>query len=180
MLWEDTMNGMNGKKSCPLIWVLAAIGVVGLGCAEEPTRPAKQANRRPGRVVQTAEWGDSAQGVQCRIRPIKRLWSAGEPAVFRVDFRNQGRRAFALLDNGQIHAERICLNGRWYSRPWLGEAGGKPRMLGPGDELDDLSFQVSAEMSLPLGPGLHTVQAAFLFEGVEVVSNLVDFEIASR
>ena len=171
---------MNGRTIRLLLWIVALTGVVGSGCIGEPKTPPRQADRQPNRIVQTAQWGPDTQGVQCRIRPIKRLWRADEPPVFKVDFRNRGKRAFALLDDGSVHAERILVDNRWYSRPWLGAAEGKPKLFGPGDQLEGLSLRLSGEMSLPLGYGSHTIQVAFLFEGLEIVSNSVDIEILSR
>jgi hypothetical protein len=97
-----------------------------------------------------------------------------------VDFSNQGKRAFAFLDDGSVHAERVLLDNRWYNRPVLGPTGGKPVLLGPGDRLEGLSLYLVRDTALPLGPGPHTIQVAFLLEGLEIVSNSVDFEINSR
>jgi hypothetical protein len=173
--WNDIMTNEIRR----LLKIAIVAGLIGAGC-DELKWPVKEAPRQLGPPVQKAQWGPDVEGVQCRIRPIKRLWAANEPLVFRVDFRNRGTRTFGILDDGAIHAERILLDGRWYSRPLLGMTGGKPRMLGPGEHLDGLSLCVSRDMAIPFEPGPHTIQVMFLLEGLEILSNPVDFEIASR
>jgi hypothetical protein len=173
-LWTGIMNTKR-RGQLLRIGVLAILAI--WGCAEKPDRSVKQFTRQPSHVIQPSQWGPDIEGLQCRIRPIKRLWRAKESLVFRVDFRNQGKRGFAMLDDGSVHAERVLVDGRWYSRPRIGAVGGKPRMLGPGDSLEDLPLSLSQEMAIPLSSGSHTIQVAFLFEGLEVVSNAIDLEI---
>jgi hypothetical protein len=162
-----------------LRWILA-MAVVGSGCAEETKTPVKRPAGRVAPVEPADQWGPDVQGLQCRMRPIRTAWQAGESLVFRVSLRNGGKRSFALLDDGTVHAERILLDGRWYDRPLLGPVEGKFRLLGPGDQIGDMPLSISKEMALPLGSGLHTMQIAFLLEGLEVVSNSVEFEVAPR
>jgi len=50
--------------------------------------------------------------------------------------------------------------------------------LGPGVEILDLSAVLPHDARSLLTPGRHVIQVAFSFEGIEVVSNPVDIEIA--
>lgn len=146
------------------------------GCKRSAKLPAWP----PDRLVRAAPtWGPEAEGLQCRLRPTKRLWRAGETVTFKLDLRNRGKRLFAFDASHPVHAERISLDGRWYRRPRPETAAAKVRPLAPGAELADLTLALPQRPRLPLTPGYHAIAVAFVFEGIEVVSNPVNIEIAA-
>jgi hypothetical protein len=160
-----------------LLLILTLATLVGLGCS----RQAKESVDLSGTAARAGvAWGPATQGVQCRIRPIKRLWRANETPLFTVDFRNRGKRVFAMPDDGSLHAQGIVLDGRWYSRPNRSVTEGKLRRLGPEDQLADFSLSLSRDLEIPLDPGSHTIKAVFSLEGLEIVSNPVRIEISSQ
>jgi len=155
--------------------VLALLAFSCPGCR----RSAKLPTQPPDRLVRTAPtWGPEAEGLQCRLRPTKRLWRAGETVTFKLDLRNRSKRLFAFDVSQPVHAERVSLDGRWFRRPRPETAAAKIRPLAPGDELADLTLALPQRSRLPLKPGYHAIAVAFVFEGIEVVSTPVTIEIA--
>ncbi|MGE5296069.1 MAG: hypothetical protein ACM3VT_14695 [Solirubrobacterales bacterium] len=157
-------------------WVMLAIAATSVGCA---TRHATTAVvKKPIQRIAPTEvtWGPTAEGLQCRLRPIKRLIGDGEAPTFRVDLRNEGGRVFTFLPDPRTPLHQFAVDGRWY--PWPHRpADGKTLALGPGVEIPDMAVTLPADTPSLLVPGWHSVQVAFSFEGVEVVSNAVDIEI---
>jgi hypothetical protein len=142
-------------------------------------RSAKIPTRPPDRLVRAAPtWGPDTEGLQCRLRPTKRLWTAGETVTFKLDIRNQGKRLFAFDASQPVRAERVSLDGRWCRQPRPETAAAKVQPLAPGAELADLMLALPRTPRLPLTPGYHAVAVAFMFEGIEVVSNSITIEIA--
>lgn len=135
---------------------------------------------RADRIVRTtSDWGPQAEGLQCRLRPTKRLWQNGEMPSFRLDLRNHGQRLFAFNVHEPVHPDRVWLDGRWHHRRRDQAVQAKMHPLAAGGELVDLMLAVPAEMGLPLGPGRHTIQVAFDLEDLAVLSNVVVIEIAT-
>jgi len=112
------------------------------------------------------------------LRPVKRLWSIDANPVFKLDLRNEGRRLFAFDISEPVQADRISLDGRWYRWPASQATAAKVRPFAPGTELADLNLILPRTSWLNLTPGYHDIAVAFVFEGVEVVSNRVGIEIA--
>lgn len=145
------------------------------GCSRQTRAPA----RRVDRLVWTApDWGSQTQGLQCRLRPTKRLWQSGETPTFRLDLRNQSSRPFAFDVCEPIWPDRVAVEGRWYHRRRDEIRPAKVHLLAPGVELPDLELVLPATMALPLGPGRHMIQIALDFEDLTVLSNQVGIEIA--
>lgn len=156
---------------------LLALGLLSLlypGCARRSLKPA-ESPASAGWVKPT--WGPEAGGLQCRLRPTKRLWPADEPAVFKLDLRNQGKRVFAFVSSERVPLHRVSLDGRWYRWPSSPVTEGKMWPLAPDVEFPSLSVSLPGPMDLTLTPGRHVIQVTFLFEGVEVVSNPVAIEV---
>ncbi|HPC94620.1 MAG TPA: hypothetical protein PLU87_06750 [Sedimentisphaerales bacterium] len=146
------------------------------GCSREAGKPAARTRHAVGT---TSDWGIRVEGLQCRLRPTKRLWHSGEMPTFRLDLRNQGRRLFAFNTSEPICPDRVWLDGRWYRRRADEAAVAKIRPLTPGEEMADLMVSMPVEMGLPLAPGRHTIQVAFDIEDLTVVSNPVEIEVAA-
>lgn len=145
------------------------------GCSHQTRTPA----RRVDRLVWTApDWGSQTQGLQCRLRPTRRLWQSAETPTFRLDLRNQSRRSFTVDVCEPIRPDRVAVDGRWYHRRRDEIRPAKVHLLAPGVELSDLALVLPATMALPLGPGRHTIQIALDFEDLTVLSNPVGIEIA--
>lgn len=158
------------------LWAMLAIVVFGIGCT---TRHTTATVKKPIQRIASTEvtWGPAADGLQCRLRPIKRTLAAGEAPTFKVDLRNHGGRVFAFLPGPQAPLHRFAVDGRWY--PWPHRpTDGKTQAFGPGVEIPDMPVTLPADTPSLLVPGWHSVQVAFSFEGVEVVSNAVEIEIA--
>lgn len=146
------------------------------GCSREAGISASRSNR----LVRAApDWGPQSEGVQCRLRPTKRLWQKGERPTFKCDLRNRGSRLFAFDIREPIGPSRISVDGRWFHRRRDETNQAKMRPLAPNAEFTDLMLSVPSEMELPLGPGRHTIQVAFDLEDLTVVSNPVEIEITT-
>jgi len=159
-----------------VVVVLALLVLLSPGCKRSARTPA----RRPERLVRAAPtWGPETEGLQCRLRPAKRLWIAGETITFKLDLRNQGKRLFAFDASQPVYADRVLLDGRWYRWPRPEIAAAKIRPLAPDAEFTDLTLALPQAPWLPLTPGYHDIAVAFAFEGIEVVSHSVDIEIAA-
>lgn len=149
-----------------------------LSCPGCHRRSENGAPPRVEPVTSTAPtWGVQTEGLQCRLRPVKRLWNPNEPILFKLDLRNQGKRVFAVSD--PIYPDGVSVDGRWHHRPQPSNVGAKVRALGPGAELAGLSLSLPAATQLPLGPGPHRIQVSFVFEGIQVRSGAAAIEIGS-
>jgi hypothetical protein len=126
------------------------------------------------------EWGPAASGLQCRLRPIKRVCPAGESPAFKIDLRNQGGRVFAFVQGQQTPLDRFAVDDRWHPWPNRPPTDGRTLAFGPGVEFPDLPATLPGNAQSYLTPGPHVIQVAFSFEGIEVVSNPVEIEIAGR
>jgi hypothetical protein len=157
------------------LWALSWVALFGAGCGRHVETPLT----RPQPPVRTGPaWGPEAEGLQCRLRPTKRLWNQGETLTFRLDLRNQGTRLFTFDAQEPIRADRIAVNGRWLRWPRPDTATAKLRPFAPGTEFRDLTLTVPPAMRLPLDPGRHDIRVAFVFEGLEVHSHPVAIEMA--
>ena len=159
--------------SCCILVVLAIVAG-GAGCARHPA-----VARRHTQAVSPAEptWGPTAEGLQCRLRSIKRIYPTGESPSFSISLRNQGRRVFAFPSGEQAPVHRFSIDDRWRPWPMHPPKGGKLQALGPGVEVSDLPVTLPEDARPLLAPGRHVVRLAFSFEGIEVVSNAVEIEI---
>jgi len=156
------------------ILVALLVAALGNGCS----RPASIAPKRVQVAVPTqADWGQAAEGLQCRARPARHTYSAGESPAFTVDLRNGGSRIFAFRSGEQAPLSRYSIDGHW--RPWPGypPRDGKVQALRPGVEVRDMVATLPQEAHFLLTPGRHVVQVAFTFEGVDVVSDLIEIAI---
>lgn len=158
------------------VLVALCLLVVGPGCHKRSTRPAG-ATSDPKNDFEAPAWSASADGLQCRLRPTKRLWRVGETPTFRVDLRNGGQRVFALAVE-PLRPDRIAIDRQWYQPPRAGVTGRKMVAFGPAADFADLPLILPSQMTHLLPKGRHVVQIAFRFEGIEVRSNPVEIDIA--
>lgn len=163
------------KVGYAILVVLVLPTLWSLGCRQSTEMQPRQSAPRV-RVAPT--WGPEVEGLQCRLRPAKRLWSVDARVAFKLDLRNQGKRLFAFDAYEPVRADRIWLDGQWYRWPDNQTATAKVRPFAPDTELADLNLILPQAAWLPLTPGYHDVAVAFVFEGLEVVSNSVSVEIA--
>ncbi len=164
------------KMGTRVLLVVLLCSLLSSGCSREAGKAPASAHRA---VRTTSDWGPQVEGLQCRLRPTKRLWQSGEMPTFRFDLRNQGRRLFAFNVHEPVRPDRVWLDGRWHRRRADEAAQAKMRPLAPGAELTDLTLGLPAEMGLALESGRHTIQVAFDLEDLTVVSNPVEIEVAA-
>jgi len=137
-------------------------------------------------------WGESVDGVQCRLRAEMTVWQSGKWPNFRVDLRNDGERKLYRSANPD-HWE-IELDGVWYcsNSHWLGTLY-ETWPLFPGEEQTDVLVPLHKELTwqskeskqpLEFRPGKHTVRIALELKGADksrsslwVVSNPVEIMI---
>jgi len=94
--------------------------------------------------AENVPWGKAEGGVQLRIRPVQRVWRAGEQPAFKIEARNTGEFDLHLPENGTY--AQVEIDGRWYA--WdvdlaisikAGGRGTKLLDLPPGGSLRDLA-----------------------------------------
>jgi hypothetical protein len=166
---------MTGMKYVALLIVGSSVAL-GAGCA---LRMPGQAGQTEGSTRAAPTWGPVAQGLQCRLRPVKRIWPAGEPPAFKVDLRNQGTRIFAFPRSQDIPLHRFCVDGRWYRWPTSAATETRVWPLAPKVEFPDLPVTLPQTVCGPLRSGRHTIQVAFVLEGIEVISDPVGIEVTT-
>ena len=164
------MTELKGTITFLSILVLAAWS----GCARQTAGPAKQ----PDRIQWTAPtWGPQTEGLQCRLRPTRRLWHPQETPTFKVDIHNRGRRTFAFAPSDPIPLYSVSLNGRQYPCPPQQAKATRLRPLGPDVEFLDLPLYLPREARLPLTPGRHVIEIALSLEDLEIASAPVGIEV---
>jgi hypothetical protein len=166
---------LDARNGVALLLCLLAVG--GLGCVGRLAESAIPAKEREVAFT-TLTWGSSSQGLQCRLRPAKRLWRAAETPTFRIDLRNRSERVFALACE-PLRPDRISIDGQWRRWPDSGPEGTKMLPFGSGAELVDMVLSLPRETIRLLAKGRHVIRIAFLFEGIEIVSNSVEIEIVA-
>ncbi len=93
-----------------LLLVAGAIGCARHTSVARTARPVRKA------APTQMQWGPAAEGLQCRLRPVKRACPAGESPAFKIDLRNRGSRVFAYVQSDRIPLDRFAIDGSW--RPW--------------------------------------------------------------
>lgn len=122
-------------------------------------------------------WGEAAEGLQCRLRPDKRIWQTGETPTFKIDVKNHGQRMFAFP---QSHIQQICriqFDGKWYRWPSPVMIDSAVWPLASGVQFDDIPITLHEQFGISITPGRHVVRVALVLEGVQVVSNPVGIKI---
>jgi hypothetical protein len=165
----DARNGV--------VFLLCLLVVGGLGCGGRLAESAIPAKEREVAFT-TPTWGPSSQGLQCRLRPTKRLWRVSEIATFKVDLRNRSKRIFALTCE-PLRPAGVSIDGQWRRWPDSGPEGARILPFGAGAERADLVLSLPRETACLLTNGRHIIRIAFLFEGIKVVSNSVEIEIVA-
>lgn len=159
-----------------LLIILLSVFLTGQGCKTPSAKPVvlqRDAWREPS-------WGEAAEGLQCRLRPDKRIWRAGERPSFKADIRNRGRRIFAFLPSHQLELCRIQFDDKWYQWPSPFMIDSPVWPLGTGAQFNDIAITLHERFKINLTPRKHIVRVVFSLEGIEVVSNPVGIEILPR
>jgi len=168
-----------GTKRTVLL-ITGTLASLWTGCAR-PTLAPLTPTARPARsdaAWSKPSWGPEAEGLQCRLRPTKRLWLPNEAPSFKVDLRHRGERIFALATSASLPLDRVVVDGREYLAPSQPPPEGRLSPLAPGMELTNRPISLPRSVYTSLGAGPHTIQIVFAFEDVEVVSNRVTIEVA--
>ena len=162
-----------------LITMLLSAFLAGQGCKA----PADKALASPPALSQDKAawseptWGEQAEGLQCRLRPNRRVWQSRERPGFKLDIRNRGKRIFAFLPFHQLQLCRIQFDGRWYQWPSPFMIDSPVWPLSPGAQFDNIAITLHEQLKIKLSPGKHVVRVGFALEGIEVVSNPTGIEI---
>jgi len=125
-------------------------------------------------------WGEADQGLQCRLRPDKRIWQTGETPTFKIDLKNHGRRMFAFPSS---HVQQICkiqFDGKWYHWPNAVTIDGSIWPLAAGVQFGDIPIVLDKRFGIKITPGRHIVRIASVLEGVQIVSNPVGIKVLAR
>lgn len=122
-------------------------------------------------------WGQQSEGLQCRLRPDRRIWQHKEQPSFKIDIRNRGKRIFAFFPFHQIQLCRIQFDGKWHQWPSPFMIDSPVWPLAPGAQFDNITFTLHERFKINLTPGKHIVRIRFTLEGIEVESNPVGIEI---
>jgi hypothetical protein len=125
-------------------------------------------------------WGPPNEGLQCRLRAVRRTWQPGEIPVFKANIRNHGKRTFPFLT---AHQQQLCaveFDGTWHHWPAPVVIDSAVWHLEPGTQLDDITISLHEKLQIDVTAGRHIVRAAFTLEGVRVVSNPVGIEALPR
>ncbi len=158
------------------VWIITALVVfiTGQGCK---TPWAELITSQDSYAWAEPTWGEADEGLQCRLRPDKRVWQTGETPTFKIDMRNQGQRMFAFPPS---HIQQICriqFDGRWYYWPNPVMIDGSVWPLAPGIKFDDIPIALDVQFGINITPGRHIIRVALALEGVQVVSNPVGIKI---
>jgi hypothetical protein len=93
-----------------------------------------------GQATQPAsDWGASDNGVQARLRAVKRVWRKGEPPQFTLDVRNQGKLPLSLWPD-MPESFRIEVDGQWYDPTWNTDWMTSNLDFGPGAHHEGIRF----------------------------------------
>ena len=165
-----TMEAYKANFLMILLFTLLA----GYGCRAPSAKPIALEKA----AWQEPSWGEAAEGLQCRLRPDKRIWQVGERPSFKMDIRNRGKRIFALFPSHQLQVCRIQFDGKWHQWPEPVMINSIVWPLTPGAQFAGIDITLQEQFKLNLTPGKHIIRIAFSLEGIEVVSNPVGIEIS--
>jgi len=164
---------MKAQRNVYVITVLLLF-IAGQGCK---TPWAEVFASRDSYAWAEPTWGEADEGLQCRLRPDKRLWQTGETPTFKIDIKNHGQRMFAFP---QSHIQQICkiqFDGKWYHWPGPVMIDGALWPLAPDVQFDDISVALHERFGIKITSGRHVVRVALALEGVQVVSNPVGIRV---
>jgi hypothetical protein len=162
----------------PAIFLIGPDGkIIAKGLRGEAIKKAVAESSKP--------WGESVDGVQCRLRADKLVWKAGETPTFKADVRNHGTRELIICRTQQTC--KLEFDGQFYEHH---EIRARSSPFGPGKEYDDIQVSLyngwrvpRTDAPLKLVPGKHTIRIMFLPEPkdrgkpIRVISNRVEIEI---
>jgi len=158
------------------VWMITAllVFIAGQGCK---TPSAQLIASQDSYAWAEPTWGEADEGLQCRLRPDKRVWQTGETPTFKIDIKNRGRRMFAFPPS---HIQQICriqFDGKWYNWPGPVMIDSAVWPLAFGVQFDDIPIALHERFGIKITPGRHVVRVALVLEGVQVVSNPVGIKI---
>jgi prepilin-type processing-associated H-X9-DG protein len=130
-------------------------------------------------------WGPAVEHLQCRLRPEKVMWEAGNVPRFKVDILNSGIANKPVSLDGLTFT--VEFDGvRYYDERTAGYEHGTIS-LAPGGRHNGVAISLHKEWKTykghrrpALNPGKHTIRVAFPFDipsSQQVVSNPVEIEI---
>ena len=138
-----------------------------------------------------AGWGLAVEGVQCRVRAEKPIWSQGTVPKLFADLRNKGKRDLQIALEHE--SWEIEIDGKWHETHTFMSGLRRHLPLGPAQQQQDLEVWIHANDSISqklraLGPGRHMLRVARLInydtrpreEMLRVISNPVEIEIAPK
>jgi len=180
--------------SLALFW----IGASADQASQAPTAAAETAQSEEKGPERESPWGEPVEGLQCRLRAEKVIWTLSEMnqqrgggALLKVDFRNGSRQAWQYSHPPAAFLD-IQWDGTWHhlSLPTAATS----RLLRPGQVVENVSYTLGGDLmyggddastslagSFTVGP--HTVRVASQFLSgemrVKVVSNPLKIEIVA-
>jgi len=158
------------KYSLP---VLLALLLVGQGCETLLPKRGPMAWGEP-------TWGESVEGLQCRLRPDRRTWRPTETPSFSFDIRNRGKRTFPFWPAHKLELCQIEFDGKWHRWPCPVMIDSQVWRLAPGTQYNAVTIELDKRFKIDIKPGKHIVRIAFSLEAVRVISNPVGIKIAAR
>jgi|GEM_PF-3882878 len=147
-----------------------------------------QAGRDDVDFIIERPWGKADMGVQCRLRPEKTVWRAGEAPTFVAEVRNQGKRKLFITPLQE--ASKLQLDGEWHVS--MADLDMRLWPFGPGRHYDAIPIVLNEawynnkeRKTLKLSLGKHIVRVAFLVhtkaeivvKAPRAISNPVEIEI---
>ena len=168
--------GMKTQRNVCVITTLLVL-LAGQGCK---TPWAELITSRDSYAWAEPTWGEADEGLQCRLRPDKRIWHTGETLTFKIDIKNHGQRMFAFPSSQVQQICKIQFDGKWYRWPSPVTIDGSIWPLASGVQFEDIPIALHKQFGIKITPGRHVVRVALVLEGVQVVSNPVGIKILPR
>lgn len=122
-------------------------------------------------------WGQSSEGLRCRLTTYKRKWKTTETPTFTFDLQNNGKRTFAFWPQQKHQLCQIQLDGKWHQSSPTELIDSQVWSISPGTDRKGIIIELRKEYQIQLKPGRHVVRIAVLLEDVRVISNPVGIEI---
>lgn len=123
-------------------------------------------------------WGETTEGLRCRLAVYKRTWKTNETPTFTFDLQNNGKRTFAFWPEQKHQLCRIQVDGKWHRWSPAEMIDSQVWSIPPGAYYKGVIIELGKEYDIKLGPGRHIVRIALILEDVQVISNPVGIEIA--
>ncbi len=188
--------GFSKASAAVVVLVLLALAMTA-GWGHLATAESETAEKTPALHASKIEsaWGKAVQGVQCRLRPEKSTWKAGQTPQIVADLRNRGQRKLTM-DMASVPGDwEVQYDGVWY-RPTMRSSSTATQQfvdIEPEGRRDGISLMPddfqwkSKEGNRPLEfrAGKHILRASFHLKTddgrtLQVESNSVEIEIVEK